>query len=82
MTDKTTEVNPKISEEAAFEKFKMLYNEVYALEADIKDITERCKTANLDGTVIKAIAKAVVYGNLEGLVDKYNLALKKIEDLT
>lgn len=82
MTEENQEVKPKITEEQALEKFKMLYNIQYDLEIDIKEIVEECKEADLDGALIKSIAKAVVYGKLTDLVDKYNITLKKIVDLT
>ncbi len=82
MTEENQEVKPRITEEQALEKFKSLYNEVYDLEADIKEIVEECKEAELDGALIKSIAKAIVYGKISDLVDKYKLALQKIDDLT
>lgn len=76
----TVERTP-LTNETALEKFKAVYNEVFDLEQDLKDIKEEADADGLDGAGLKAIAKAIVYRKLADLVAKYNKALELIEEV-
>lgn len=80
MTENTNETpTPKLTEEQALEKFKAIYNEIYDLERDIKEVAEQAKDSDLDVAGIKEIAKAIAYCKLGTLADKFKSRLDLIE---
>lgn len=74
-----TEVKQPITEEQALERFKAVFNEIYDLEADLKEIVEEVKEAELDAAGLKEIAKAIVYNKLGSLSQKLKDRLELIE---
>ena len=71
----------KLTEEQALEKLKALYRLVFDIELDIKDVMDECKKVNLDGPMLKKLAKASVYCTLSNLESKCRETLKKILEL-
>lgn len=79
MTDTQEVKKEKITEEQAVEKLKAVYNEIYELEQDIKEICEEIKDADLDATGLKTIAKAIAYLKIDSLEQKLKGQLELIE---
>lgn len=75
----TEEVKEKITEEKALERMKAVFNEIYDLEQDLKEIVEEAKDAELDASGLKEIAKAIVYCKLGTLEKKFKERLELIE---
>ena len=73
---------PKLTEETLFEKLVALFNEVWELEANIKDLVDQAKEDGVeDIPLIKAIAKAKAYNKVGDLEDKAKAQLEKISQL-
>lgn len=69
----------KITEEKAVEKLKAIYNEIYDLEQDIKEISDEIKDAGLDAAGLKTIAKAIAYLKIDSLEQKLKGQLALID---
>lgn len=69
----------KITEEKAIEKLKVVFNEIYDLEQDLKEIVDEAKEAGLDGAALKEIAKAIVWNKLSTLEKKFKERLELID---
>ena len=73
---------PKLTEETLFEKLVALFNEVWELEANIKDLVDEAKEDSVeDIPLIKAIAKAKAYNKVGELEEKAQAQLDKIAQL-
>ena len=69
----------KITEEKAVEKLKAIYNEIYDLEQDIKEISDEIKDAGLDAAGLKTIAKDIAYLKIDSLEQKLKGQLALID---
>lgn len=79
----TTQVKEKLTEDTLFEKLVKVYNEVWELEHDLKDLVDQAKEDEVeDVSLIKTIAKAKAYNKIGDLEDKAKAQLQKIQDLT
>ena len=83
MTEITQEVKEKLTEETLFQKLVDLFNLVWDLEQDVKDLIDQAKEDDVeDVSLIKTIAKAKAYNKITDLEDKAKAQLQKIQDLT
>lgn len=74
MTEQT-----KPTEEQILNRLKAVYNEIYDLEQDVKEIVEEAKGAGLDASGLKDVAKAIVYCKLTALQQKFKDRLDLID---
>jgi len=82
MTEQT-EVKEKLTEESLFEKLVVVFNSMWELDQDVKDLLDQAKEDEVEDTsLIKTIAKAKAYNKISDLEDKAKAQLQKISDLT
>lgn len=81
--NESTEVKEVLTEAQLFEKLVALYNLIWDIELDIKDLLDEVKEdgAIEDITLIKSIAKAKAYSKVGDLEAKAKKQLEKIEEL-
>lgn len=79
MTDTNQVDTPKLTEAQVVDKFKALFNEIYDLEQDLKEVSEEAKDAGLDAAGLKEISKAIVYNKISTLEQKFKDRLELIE---
>lgn len=78
-----TEQTPKLTQETLFDKLVSLYENIWDLEADCKDLISQAKEEDEieDITLINQIAKAKAYSKIGSLQEKAKKQLDKIEEL-
>ena len=82
MTEITQENQEKLTEDTLFQKLVDLFNLVWDLEQDCKDLVNQAKEDGVeDVPLIKMIAKAKAYNKIGDLEDKAKAQLQKIQDL-
>ena len=74
---------PKLTQETLFDKLVSLYENIWDLEADCKDLISQAKEEDEieDITLINQIAKAKAYSKIGSLQEKAKKQLDKIEEL-
>lgn len=80
--NQTENTQPKLTEETLFEKLVNIFNEIWTLEADMKDILDQAKEDGVEEIpLVKAIAKAKAYNSVGKLEEKAKAQLEKISQL-
>ena len=81
MTDENQ--TPKLTQETLFDKLVSLYENIWDLEQDCKDLISQAKEEDEieDITLINQIAKAKAYSKIGSLQEKAKKQLDKIEEL-
>ena len=80
MTETTQENKPKQTEQQVFDKLVAVFNEIWTLEQDMKEILDSAKEDGIEElTLLKSIAKAKAYNKVGDLEDKAQAQLAKIE---
>ena len=80
MTETTQENKPKQTEQQVFDKLVAVFNEIWTLEQDMKEILDSAKEDGIEElTLLKSIAKAKAYNKVGDLEDKAKAQLAKIE---
>ncbi len=74
---------PKLTQETLFDKLVSLYENIWDLEQDCKDLIAQAKEEDEieDITLINQIAKAKAYSKIGSLQEKAKKQLDKIEEL-
>jgi predicted RecB family endonuclease len=74
---------PKLTQETLFDKLVSLYENIWDLEQDCKDLISQAKEEDEieDITLINQIAKAKAYSKIGSLQEKAKKQLDKIEEL-
>jgi|CXWK01.1.fsa_nt_gi hypothetical protein len=74
---------PKLTQETLFDKLVSLYENIWDLEQDCKDLIGQAKEEDEieDITLINQIAKAKAYSKIGSLQEKAKKQLDKIEEL-
>lgn len=74
---------PKLTQETLFDKLVSLYENIWDLEQDCKDLVSQAKEEDEieDITLINQIAKAKAYSKIGSLQEKAKKQLDKIEEL-
>jgi len=74
---------PKLTQETLFDKLVSLYENIWDLEADCKDLISQAKEEDEieDIPLINQIAKAKAYSKIGSLQEKAKKQLDKIEEL-
>ncbi len=74
---------PKLTQETLFDKLVSLYENIWDLEQDCKDLINQAKEEDEieDITLINQIAKAKAYSKIGSLQEKAKKQLDKIEEL-
>lgn len=74
---------PKLTQETLFDKLVSLYENIWDLEQDCKDLIAQAKDEDEieDITLINQIAKAKAYSKIGSLQEKAKKQLDKIEEL-
>lgn len=74
---------PKLTQETLFDKLVSLYENIWDLDADVKDLINQAKEEDEieDITLINQIAKAKAYSKIGSLQEKAKKQLDKIEEL-
>lgn len=74
---------PKLTQETLFDKLVTLYENIWDLEQDCKDLISQAKEEDEieDITLINQIAKAKAYSKIGSLQEKAKKQLDKIEEL-
>ena len=74
---------PKLTQETLFDKLVSLYENIWDLEQDCKDLINQAKEEDEieDITLINQIAKAKDYSKIGSLQEKAKKQLDKIEEL-
>ena len=73
---------PKLTEETLFPKLVNIFNEIWTLEADMKDLLDQAKEDGVeDIPLIKSIAKAQAWNKVSDLENKAKAQLEKISQL-
>jgi uncharacterized protein (UPF0335 family) len=79
MTDHT-ETQDKLTEQQVFDKLVTVFNEIWSLEQDIKEILDDAKENGLEELpLLKSIAKAKAWNKVGDLEEKAKAQLVKIE---
>jgi uncharacterized protein (UPF0335 family) len=79
MTDHT-ETQDKLTEQQVFDKLVTVFNEIWSLEQDIKEILDDAKENGLEELpLLKSIAKAKAWNKVGDLEAKAQAQLAKIE---
>lgn len=78
-----TEQTPKLTQETLFDKLVSLYENIWDLEQDCKDLINQAKEEDEieDITLINQIAKAKANSKIGSLQEKAKKQLDKIEEL-
>jgi uncharacterized protein (UPF0335 family) len=80
MSNQTQENNPQLTEQQVFDKLVTVFNEIWSLEQDIKEILDDAKENGLEElTLLKSIAKAKAWNKVGDLEAKAQAQLAKIE---
>ena len=80
MTETTQENKPKQTEQQVFDKLVAVFNEIWTLEQDMKEILDSAKEDGIEElTLLKKIAKAKAYNTVGNLEDAAKAQLAKIE---
>lgn len=74
---------PKLTQETLFDKLVTLYENIFDIEMDAKDLIAQAKEEDEieDITLINQIAKAKAYSKIGSLQEKAKKQLDKIEEL-
>jgi uncharacterized protein (UPF0335 family) len=79
MTDHI-ETQDKLTEQQVFDKLVTVFNEIWSLEQDIKEILDDAKENGLEELpLLKSIAKAKAWNKVGDLEEKAKAQLVKIE---
>jgi len=77
-----TEENTQLTEAQFIKKLTVTYNTLWECEADLKDLLDQAKEAEIeDVPLIKELVKAKVWNKLGGLLEKTKAKLDKAEEL-
>jgi uncharacterized protein (UPF0335 family) len=80
MTETTQENKPQLTEQQVFDKLVTVFNEIWSLEQDIKEILDDAKENGLEELpLLKSIAKAKAWNKVGDLEAKAQAQLAKIE---
>jgi uncharacterized protein (UPF0335 family) len=75
-----TETQDKLTEQQVFDKLVTVFNEIWSLEQDIKEILEDAKENGLEELpLLKSIAKAKAWNKVGDLEEKAKAQLEKIK---
>jgi uncharacterized protein (UPF0335 family) len=75
-----TEIQDKLTEQQVFDKLVTVFNEIWSLEQDIKEILDDAKENGLEELpLLKSIAKAKAWNKVGDLEAKAQAQLAKIE---
>jgi uncharacterized protein (UPF0335 family) len=75
-----TETQDKLTEQQVFDKLVTVFNEIWSLEQDIKEILDDAKENGLEELpLLKSIAKAKAWNKVGDLEEKAKAQLVKIE---
>jgi uncharacterized protein (UPF0335 family) len=75
-----TETQDKLTEQQVFDKLVTVFNEIWSLEQDIKEILDDAKENGLEELpLLKSIAKAKAWNKVGDLEAKAQAQLAKIE---
>jgi len=75
-----TEIQDKLTEQQVFDKLVTVFNEIWSLEQDIKEILDDAKENGLEELpLLKSIAKAKAWNKVGDLEEKAKAQLVKIE---
>jgi uncharacterized protein (UPF0335 family) len=79
MNMQTQENKPQLTEQQVFDKLVTVFNEIWSLEQDIKEILEDAKENGLEELpLLKSIAKAKAWNKVGDLEEKAKAQLEKI----
>jgi uncharacterized protein (UPF0335 family) len=74
-----TETQDKLTEQQVFDKLVTVFNEIWSLEQDIKEILDDAKENGLEELpLLKSIAKAKAWNKVGDLEEKAKAQLEKI----
>lgn len=80
MQETTQETKPKLTEQQVFDKLVVVFNEIWSLEQDIKEILDDAKENGIEELpLLKSIAKAKAWNKVGDLEEKARAQLDKIE---
>ena len=80
MQQTTQETKPKLTEQQVFDKLVVVFNEIWSLEQDIKEILDDAKENGIEELpLLKSIAKAKAWNKVGDLEEKARAQLDKIE---
>ncbi len=85
MTNKVNDVEEgeaPITAQQLFDKLKPIHAEIETLEADMKELLDEAKEAELPYAMINSLAKAACKGKLGSVESKATKLLDLIEELT
>lgn len=63
----------------AIAKLVRLYTQEQSLDEEIKEVKDQAKAAGLNPSILSAVAKAVVKGVVDELIEKSELTLEAIQ---
>jgi uncharacterized protein (UPF0335 family) len=79
MNMQTQENKPQLTEQQVFDKLVTVFNEIWSLEQDIKEILDDAKENGLEELpLLKSIAKAKAWNKVGDLEEKAKAQLEKI----